>query len=62
MIVLLSGKFGDLTIDLHATTMARKLRDLESRWPWGCSVPSAARTLLQGLRLSKSRGFLAIVV
>ena len=35
----------------------RKLCDLESQGPWGCSVPSAARTLLQGPRLSKLRSF-----
>ena len=34
---------------------SRKLRgDVESRGPWSCSVPSAARTLLQGPRLSKT--------
>ena len=34
---------------------SRKLRgDLESRGPWSCSIPSAARTLLQGPRLSKT--------
>ena len=39
---------------------SRKLRgDVESRGPWSCSVPSAARTLLQGPRLSKTpRSFL----
>ena len=33
---------------------SRKLRgDVESRGPWSCSVPSAARTLLQGPRQRK---------
>ena len=43
--VLLAKRAGR-ALTLDDATMARKPRDLESR---GCSVPSAARTLLQGL-------------